>query len=76
MQVTSVNARLLEALRDVQLCGYHLDDEAMSKVNEAIADAGSHVATEPKRLTDEEIMQAVRHISFNEMTAFNIARAI
>lgn len=30
----------------------------------------------PAWLTDEEIMQAVRHISFNEMTAFNIGRAI
>ena len=42
----------------------------------AIAAAEARGVTGPKRLTDEEIMQAVRHISFNEMTAFNIARAI
>ena len=42
----------------------------------AIVAAEAQGVTKPKRLTDEEIMQAVRHISFNEMTAFNIARAI
>ena len=30
----------------------------------------------PRPLTDEQIMAAIKSISFNEMTAFNIARAV
>jgi hypothetical protein len=29
-----------------------------------------------KPLSDQEVMDAIKHISFNEMTAFNIARAL
>lgn len=42
-------------------------------------DAGreiDRVMADPVRLTDAEIMQSIRHISFNKMTAFNIGRAI
>ena len=48
----SINIGMMKVLKDVQLCGHHLDDEAMSKVNKVISEA--QVAPEPKRLTDEE----------------------
>lgn len=71
-----VNARLLEFAQE-WLARQGTDENYMTaKVRAAIAAAEAQGVTGPKRLTDEEIMQAVRHISFNEMTAFNIARAI
>jgi hypothetical protein len=72
-----------------QLSSYDFEHDVILKVNGDFADDAQRKAysdglsqrlnaeqTEQKQLSDQEVMDAIKHISFNEMTAFNIARAL
>lgn len=68
-----VNTRLLTALK---ACRNKLAHDAEMVAMADVAIMGAEAAPRVARLTMGECMQAVKHISFEEMTLFGIARAI
>lgn len=58
----------------IHSCGYHCDKPGCIKAQRDELVNRFIVPREP--LTDQEIIEAIKHISHNEMSAFAIARAI
>ena len=58
----------------IHSCGYHCDKPGCIKAQRDELVNRFIVPREP--LTDVEIIEAIKHISHNEMSAFAIARAI
>lgn len=61
-------------MNNIHSCGYHCDKP--NCIKQQRDDLVKKFIVPRKPLTDEEIIEAIKHISHNEMSAFAIARAI
>lgn len=59
----------------IHSCGYHCDRPRCIKEQRDDL-VKKFIVNARKPLTDQEIIEAIKHISHNEMSAFAIARAI